>query len=133
MDGGDHHLRGAVDRQQGSAVYFKQAVAVGDQLDLALFRLGAVDVFAGSGFVQQGGRFVLVQNTGALFPDIKIFFADGQQHRDILGLHDVPLAEACPFELARDDLSDIMAEHLPCRINSTDQFHLFISLKHPRG
>ena len=31
--------------------------------------------------------------------------------------------EAGILVLARDDLGDIMAEHLPCGVNSTDQFH----------
>ena len=125
VDGGDHHLGRAVHSQQCGAVDLEQAVAVGDQLDLALFRFGAVDVFAGSSFVQQGRCLVLMQDAGALFPDIEVFFADGQQHWDVLGLDDVPLAEARALELARDDLGDIVAEHLPCRVNSADQFHLF--------
>ena len=125
MDGGDHHLGRAVHSQQCGAVDFEQAVAVGDQLDLALFRFGAVDVFAGSSFVQQGRCLVLMQDAGALFPDVEVFFADGQQHWDVLGLDDVPLAEARALELARDDLGDIVAEHLPRRVNSADQFHLF--------
>ena len=74
-------------------------------------------------FIKQGGSFVLVQDAGALFPDIEVFFADGQQHWDVLGLDDVPLAEARALELARDDLGDIVAEHLPCRVNSADQLH----------
>ena len=90
MDGGDHHLREAVHRQQRLAVDLQQAVAVRDQLDLALLRLGAVDVFARSGLVQQGGSLVLVEDAGVLFPDVEVLLADGEQHRDILRLDDVP-------------------------------------------
>ena len=36
VDRGDHHLGGAVHRQQGPAVDLEQTVAVGDQFDLAL-------------------------------------------------------------------------------------------------
>lgn len=58
-----------------------------------------------------------------VFPDVEVLLADGKQHGNILGLDDVPFAEAGILVLARDDLGDIMAEHLPCRVNSTDQFH----------
>ena len=123
VDGGDHHLRGAVDRQQSGTVDLEQAVAVGDQLDLALLRLGAVDVPARSGPIEQRGGFVLVEDAGRLFPDVQVLLADAQQHRDILRLDDVALAEAGAFELARKDLGDIVAEHLPCGVFGTDQFH----------
>ena len=39
------------------------------------------------------------------------------------GLDDVALAEAGTLELAGNDLGDIVAEHLPCRVFGTDQFH----------
>ena len=123
VDGGDHHLRGAVDRQQSGTVDLEQAVAVGDQLDLALLRLGAVDVPARSGPIEQRGGFVLMEDAGRLFPDVQVLLADAQQHRDILRLDDVALAEAGAFELARKDLGDIVAEHLPCGVFGTDQFH----------
>ena len=123
VDGGDHHLRGAVYSHQRLAVDLQQAVAVRDQLDLPLFRRSAVDIFACSGLVQQGSCLVLVEDAGVLFPDVEVLLADGKQHRDILGLDDVPLAETGILVLARDDLGDIMAEHLPCGVNSTDQFH----------
>ena len=54
--------------QQGFAVYLQQAVAVGDELDLALFRLGAMDVLARGGLVQRRGDFVLVEDAGLFLP-----------------------------------------------------------------
>jgi len=125
VDRGDHHLGSAVHCQQGSAVDLEQTVAVSDQFDLALPGLGAVDVLTGSGLVEQGGSLVLVEDAGLFLPDIEVFLADAQQHRNILGLNDVALFEASPLELTRDDLGDIVAEHLPCRVFGTDQFHGF--------
>lgn len=123
MDGGDHHLGRAVDGQQGVAVNLEKAVAVGDEFDLALLRLSAVDVFARGSFIQQGGGFVLVEDAGLLLPDVEILFADGEQHGDVLGLDDMALAEAGTLELAGNDLGNIVAEHLPCRVFGADEFH----------
>ena len=61
-------------------------------LFVPLLRLGAVDVFARSGLVQQGGCLVLVEDAGLLLPDVEVFFADGEQHGDVLGLDDMALA-----------------------------------------
>ena len=76
VDRGDHHLGGAVHRQQGPAVDLEQTIAVGDQFDLALPGLGAVDILTGSGLVKQGGSFVLVEDAGLFLPDIEVFLAD---------------------------------------------------------
>ena len=67
-----YHLGRAVDGQQGVAVNLEKAVAVGDEFDLALLRLSAVDVFARGSFIQQGGGFVLVEDAGLLLPDVEI-------------------------------------------------------------
>ena len=76
---------------------------------------------------EQGGGFVLVEDAGLFLPDIEILFADGEQHGDVLGLDDMALAEAGTLELAGNDLGNIVAEHLPCRVFGTDQFHGFSS------
>ena len=125
VDGGDHHLGRPVDGQQCLAVDLEQAVAVGDQLDLSLPRRSAVDVPPRRRFVQQSRSFVLVEDARRFLPDIEIFLADAQQHRDVLGLDDVPLAEPRPLELARNDLGDVMAKHLPHGILRPNQFHTF--------
>ena len=126
VDGGDHHLGRAVHGQQGGAVDLEQAVAVGHQLDLSLLGLGAVDVFARRRLVQQGRRLVLVEDTGGLLPDIEVLFADAQQHRDILRLNDMSLAETGALELPREDLGHVVAEHLPHGVFGADQFHAFV-------
>ena len=82
-----------------------------------------MDVAARRCLVQKGSGFVLVQDAGALLPDIEILFANGEQHRDILRLDDVPFAEACSLELAGNDLCDVVAEHLPDSVFGTDEFH----------
>ena len=131
VDGGDHHLGRAVHGQQGFAVDLQQAVAVGDELDLALLRLGAVDVLARSGLVQQRGGFVLVEDAGLFLPDVEVFFADGEQHGDVLGLDDMALAETCALELTGNDLGNVVAEHLACRVFGTNQFHVCLLLTGP--
>ena len=131
VDGGDHHLGRAVHGQQGFAVDFQQAVAVGDELDLSLFRLGAVDILARSGLVQQRGGFVLVEDAGLFLPDVEVFFADGEQHGDVLRLDDMALAETCALELAGNDLGNVVAEHLACRVFGTNQFHICLLLTGP--
>ena len=78
MDGSDHHLGCAVHGQQGGAVDLQKTVAVGNQFDLAFLRLSAVDVAARRCLVQKGSGFVLVQDAGALLPDIEILFANGE-------------------------------------------------------
>ena len=125
MDGGNHHLRGAVDRQQGVPADFQQTVAVCNQLDFPFPGLGAVDVPAGGSPVQQRRRFIFVQDAGLFLPDVEVLFANAQQNRDVLGLDDMALAEPGALELAGDDLGDIVAEHLACRVYGTDQFHCF--------
>ena len=131
VDGGNHHLGRAVHGQQSFAVDFQQAVAVGDELDFSLFRLGAVDVLARSGLVQQRGGFVLVEDAGLFLPDVEVFFADGEQHGDVLGLDDMALAETCALELTGNDLGNVVAEHLACRVFGTNQFHICLLLTGP--
>ena len=92
-----------------------------------------MDILTGSGLVEQGGSFVLVEDAGLFLPDIEVFLADAQQHRNILGLNDVALFEAGPLEFTRDDLGDIVAEHLPCRVFGTDQFHGFFLPRYNAG
>ena len=83
-----------------------------------------MDILTGSGLVEQGGSFVLVEDAGLFLPDIEVFLADAQQHRNILGLNDVALFEAGPLELTRDDLGDIVAEHLSDCLRCLHKLHI---------
>ena len=67
MSGCDHHLTKTVHRIQLFGIDLQYPFTVGDQFDLALPGLGAVDILTSSGLVEQGGSFVLVEDVRAFF------------------------------------------------------------------
>ena len=72
---------------------------------------------------QDIGSVVLVKHILVVFPDVDVFLAHAEQHGDILLADDMSLAEHGVLGDARDDLGDVMAEHLPDRILHAHQFH----------
>ena len=68
-----------------------------------------------------------------VLPDVYVVLAYAEQHRDVLGLDDVPLAEDHVLGDAPDDLRDIVAESHPYRILGFDQFHINTSEKRNGG
>ena len=111
--GRDHHVAQGVDGAQALRVNEQQAVAVSDQLDFALFRLGGVHMLAETEVAQDRRRLVLVQHGLVVFPDVQMVLAHAQQHGHILLTDDVALAEDGALFLVLDDLGDVMAQHVP--------------------
>ena len=123
--GGDHQLAHGVQRPQPGQVHQKQPVRVGGQLDFALLGLAGPHVFVPADVPQNFRRLVFVEHGVVVLPDVKMLLAHRQQHRDVLRLDDVSLAEHRAFTFAGDDLGDIVAQHLSHGVLSFHQFHGF--------
>ena len=121
--GRDHHIAQRVHGAQPLHVDQEEAVDIGDQLDLALLRLGGVHVLAHAQIAQDLRRLVLVEHVLVVLPNIDMVLAHAQQHRHVLRPDDVSLAEDRPLFLVLDDLGDVVAEHMPDGFFGLHQLH----------
>ena len=122
--GGNHDLILAVDGVEPFYIHLEQAVAVGDELDLALLHRRGVHVLVLAQDPQPLGRLVLVEHAALLFPHVQVLLAHGEQHGDILFRHHVSLAEPGVLGDAGDDLGQIMAEHVANGPPGVDELHI---------
>ena len=68
-----------------------------------------------------------MQKAFGLFPDEQMLLAHGQQHRDVLLGDHMPLAEPGALVLTRDDLGQVVTQHMTGCMDGFDLFHAFTS------
>ena len=120
---GNHDFIQGVDFVKAFDVDFKQAVAIGGQLDFALLDGRFVHVIIFAQAAQDARTVVFVEHPCLLLPDIDVILAHGEQHRDILLGDNMALAKPRVLCDTFDDLCHIMAEHLSDRVLRPDLFH----------
>ena len=131
--GGDHDLVLTVEGVEPLYIHLKQAVDVGDELDLALLHSGTVHMLILAQGLKAEGGLVLMEHPGLALPHIEVLLAHAQQHRDILLGDHMALAEPGVLGNATNDLSQVVAEHMAHCVAGIDQFHhLFLLVNKKR-
>ena len=123
VPGGDHHFAQAVHGVEPLAVQREQAVHLCRQLNFALAGVAGVHVVVPAHLAQDPRGLVLMEAGVIFFPDVDMLLAHAQQDRHVLRGNDMAFLEDRAFLDPRDDLGDIVAEHLPNGILRTHQLH----------
>jgi len=126
---------------EGGGVDLQQAGDGGFERDLAFAWIYLEDSRPGSGLGDPYGGVVLMNQRVAEFPDVHVLFAEIQQLGNVFFTDDAALFKGPALELARYNLSDVMAEDrslglgymyylhqptslsLPCREEALQQHH----------
>src|SRR5699024_9826745 len=68
-------------------------------------------------------RVIFMDHAGGHLPDIQVFLSHAQQHRDILRLHHMALAEPGVLILSPNNLGQVVTQHMAHGLLGTDQLH----------
>ncbi len=117
MTGRDHDFIGIVQQVQTLDINQKQPVAVRPQLNFAFLGLRAGHMLSLAEICKTFGSFILVEGMFVPFPNEQPVLAHRQQNRNILFRDDVALAELRVLHLAGDNSRQVMAEHMPDRMD----------------
>ena len=119
----NHHLTELVDCKKPVGVDFKHTVNRCLQLNLAFLGGGLFQICSHRRGCQNFSPFILMQQVFTLFPNEQVFLAHRAKHRNVLLRNNMSLSKPSILRHPYDNLSQVVAQHMPDRLGKRYFFH----------
>ena len=123
VDGCDRNFAKAVYAVENRHIDPQQPVTGGLEVDTPFPGFRACQVAAGNGRNNARGGIIFVNHAGQGFKNIKMLFANLQQHLNVFFPHNMAFAKNRPFAFTRNNSGDVVTQNTAHGVMHMDGFH----------